>query len=364
MQGWNRGASMDDKDASKVKGGRARADKLDPERRKEIASQAATARWRGVGKPLKATHAGVMSVNDLSLECANLPDGRRVVSEAAIMRALGRGYSGYYSQRDATADEGSAVLPRYVAPLALKPFISKDLHDLLSNPIAYTLPEGSNTAKGIEAQALPKICRVWIEARNAGKLTKVQQRTADLAEILSFGFAEVGIAALIDEATGYQEVRDRKALQEILNQYIGAELAKWAARFSNDFYKQMCRLKGLEFNPASSRRPYILARITIDVVYDRIGPGLTEELKRKKAQKLAEGGRDHRLHQWLTEKIGIPALDHHLTGVTFLGKSFTDGDWDGFHRALDRVAPAYNRTLPLDFFDDPNSNANASQQPS
>ena len=50
------------------------------------------------------------------------------------MQALGRGYSGYYSQRDAAAEEGSAVLPRYVAPLALKPFIPDELVALLSEP--------------------------------------------------------------------------------------------------------------------------------------------------------------------------------------------------------------------------------------
>jgi len=63
------------------------------------------------------------------------------------MRALGRGYSGYYSQRDAAAEEGSAVLPRYVAPLALKPFISDDLVSLLSEPIAY-MPTGGNITSG------------------------------------------------------------------------------------------------------------------------------------------------------------------------------------------------------------------------
>ena len=34
------------------------------------------------------------------------------------------------------------------------------------------------------------------------------------------GFAQVGIAALVDEATGYQEVRDRKALQAILDAFL------------------------------------------------------------------------------------------------------------------------------------------------
>ena len=93
----------------------------------------------------------------------------------------------------------------------------------------------------------------------------------------------------------------------------------------------------------------MLPPVTVDVVYDRIGPGLTEELKKRKAEKIKEGGRGHKLHQWLTEEIGHPALAHHLSGVTFMARMFNDGDWKGFHDALDRVAQPYNKTMLLPF---------------
>jgi hypothetical protein len=41
-----------------------------------------------------------------------------------------------------------------------------------------------------------------------------------------------------------------------------------------------------------------------------------------------------------------------LSGLTFLAKSFNDGDWEGFCRADDRVVPKYNRTMLLPFSDD------------
>jgi hypothetical protein len=55
----------------------------------------------------------------------------------------------------------------------------------------------------------------------------------------------------IDEATGHQEVRDRLALQEILDKYLRKEFAKWAKRFPDEFYIEMFKLKGWEWRGMS-----------------------------------------------------------------------------------------------------------------
>ena len=331
-----------------AKGGMARAEKLSPERRKEIAATAAAARWRSA--PIKATHAGVLRIGEVALDCANLPDGRRVISEAAIMRALGRGYSGYYSQRDAAAGEGSAVLPRYVAPLALKPFITNELLSLLSQPIAYLPPEGKTLYKGIEAQALPKICRVWLEARNAGRLpNKAQKRTAEKAEILSFGFAEVGIAALIDEATGAQDDRAKNALAKILEDFIAKELRPYVRTFPTDFYKEMFRLRKWKWPdlPADQRkRPVLVGKLTDNVVYDRLAPGVKQRLKDLIGRN--ESGRlKHKMFQRLTEQIGDPKLREHLASVVALMKAADD--WPQFMTMINRSLKRYK---PLPLFDE------------
>ena len=57
------------------------------------------------------------------------------------------------------------------------------------------------------------------------------------------GFARVGIIALVDEATGYQEFRAREALEEILQKFISNELMKWVKTFPDEFYQQMFRLE-------------------------------------------------------------------------------------------------------------------------
>ena len=76
------------------------------------------------------------------------------------------------------------------------------------------------------------------------------------------GLAHVGIVALVDEATGYQEVRDRLALQAILDKYLWKEFAAWAKRFPDEFYREMFGLKNWSYNPMSVARPGIVGGST------------------------------------------------------------------------------------------------------
>jgi hypothetical protein len=54
--------------------------------------------------------------------------------------------------------------------------------------------------------------------------------------------SRVGIIALVDEATGYQYIRDKKELELVLGAYISDEVAKWQLTFTEDFYEQIFRL--------------------------------------------------------------------------------------------------------------------------
>jgi hypothetical protein len=248
---------------------------------------------------------------------------------------------------------GERKIAAFMARLAEKGIDVKGLVARANSPIRFIPPHGGNPADGYEAMILPDICAVIIDA--AQKLERPGKKLKELASraaTLQHGFAIVGIIALVDEATGYQAFRDRHALQKILDRYIGKELAKWAERFRDEFYEQMFRLRGWTYDPGSSRRPMAMAQMTVDLVYDRLGPGLTKELKAKELDRREkEGGKRH-LHRWLTPEVGHPELERHLSGLTFMAKSYGDGDWERFHRAVDRSAPKYNRTLLLPFPDE------------
>ena len=100
-------------------------------------------------------------------------------------------------------------------------------------------------AYGYRAEILPKVCDVFLDAEKAKVLRHDQLHIAAQGHILIRGLAHTGIAALIDEATGYQEVRDKRALQAILDGYLQKAFAAWA--IPDEFMKQMFRLRGWQW---------------------------------------------------------------------------------------------------------------------
>ncbi len=337
---------MDDSDGKKdpaaVARGHARAAALSTAQRKAIAKAAAASRWKDHVKVAHATHAGTLTVGDYELDCVVLEDERRVISQRGVQRALRRPHSGQMFQR---AREAGDNLPIYLSDPALKPFISEELLVVISQPIPYTHSKGGGLARGIEASSLPAICDVWLKARAAGALKgRAQLRTAMQAEILVRSLAGVGIVALVDEATGYQYDRARNALAEILEKFIRKELAAWVKTFPEDYYQHLFRLRKLNYDQFSSRRPPLVGKDTRDIVYRRLAPGVVEELE-KLNPKLPAGHRRARHHQWLTEDVGHPKLREHLLKVTALMSAARD--WDDFRRLLDRALPRYGDTLKL-----------------
>jgi len=363
-------ASMAD-ESIQSKGGLARAEALTPKKRKEIAQKAATTRWQIQKHVPDATHAGIVKIGGSEIQCAVLNDGRRVITQKAFLDAIGR------SRPSGGEAEKAAIenLPIFLASPNLKPFISEELRrsaiPVLFRPrraggrqTAEGGKGGRGYALGYQAQVLTETFKVFLDAKDAGVLTKTQKRIAERCSILLRAIATVGIIALVDEATGFQYVRDRNALQAILDEYIGKELAKWAKRFPDEFYKQVFRLKGWAYNPDSSKRPLQMARITCDLVFDRIGPGLTKELKERRQEIFEATGKTGKLHQIMTPDVGHPALQHHISGIEFLARACPDGAYEKFYQAMERVAPKNNRTLPLPFPDESISDAIGLARPS
>ena len=160
------------------------------------------------------------------------------------------------------------------------------------------------------------------------------------------GLARVGIVALVDEATGFQEIRDRRALEAILDRFLRKELAAWAKRFPDEFYQEIFRLKGWQWKGMSINRPSVVGKYTNDLVYQRLAPGILAELQSRNP-KGQRGQRKSRHHQWLTEDVGHPALAQHLYAL--IGFMRVSSDWDQFYRFVTRAFPKKNETMLLDF---------------
>jgi len=339
---------MKDKTAGKAKGGFARAAALSPEQRSEIARRAASSRWDG-DLP-QATHEGEFRIGSTAISCAVLSGGRRIVTQAAFMRAIGRARSP--KAGTGVLSTGVDQLPFFLQAEALKPFIPSDLVGS-TNPTFYRGVTGAKKV-GYGAELLPAVANVYLAFRDDclarwGKVPTRYERMVRAADLAVRALAEVGIVALIDEATGYQEVRDRDALQKILDAYIGKELAKWVKTFPEEFYEEVFRLRGWTYTPGSNKRPMEVARVTSDLVYMRLAPGVLEQL-RALTPRDEKGRLKNKLHQRLSRDVGHPALKDHLSGLVYLAKA--SDSWDAFYVSVDRVAPKFGQTLALPWPDD------------
>lgn len=319
----------------KARGAQARADKLSPGRRQEIARKAALTRWDG--SIPKATHVGNLKIGPIDLPCAVLEDGRRVLTQEGFLKAIGRAAKAKGGQGVRTAVDG---MPPFLVANNLKPFIHTDLLDS-TKAIAFRGVKGGQTF-GYPAELLPRICQVYLDARDKKVLLAGQEHIARQCDVLIRGLAQVGIVGLIDEATGYQEVRDRLALQAILDKYLLKEFAAWAKRFPDEFYREMFRLK--DWQGTWKKRPNVVGSYTNDLVYDRLAPGILEELQDRNP-KDNRGYRKTKHHQWLTEDIGHPALTQHLHAI--LGLMRASNNWGEFYRMIERAFPKKKQEIEI-----------------
>lgn len=330
-----------EKPVGRAKGGLARMEGTTANERKELAKKAASARWSGEIK--QATHGDPdhpLKIGDIEIPCYVLEDETRVLSQrGVVVSGLGIQYSGKASRG------GADRLTTFLQGNALSPFVSSDLLALVQNPIRFGSPGG--LAFGYPATILADICDVVLNARKAGKLQAQQMHIADRCEILLRGFARVGIIALVDEATGFQRDRTATALAKILEVFIAKELQKYVQTFPPDYYEQIFRLRDMDYSKDTVQRPRYFGVLTNDIVYDRLAPGVLEELRKANPKDEITGRRKHKNFQWLTNNVGYPKLREHLGAV--IATMRMSNDWHDFKAKLDKYYPRQGKPTQLSF---------------
>ena len=338
-----------------AKGGHKRAEALSPSERTDIARTAAAARWNS-GIP-HASHEGTFSIGESEIGAAVLPNGQRLLTQATFLRALGRSRSPKAGTGVLSTVDG---MPFFLQAEALKPFISEDL--AASTTPIFFIDGAGRRAVGYDAQLLPKVANVYLKMRDAHTdadrpIPKTYASIIRACDTLVRGLAEVGIIALVDEATGYQDVRDRRALQAILDQFLRAEQAKLAKRFPDEFYREIFRLNGWTWRGMKVNRPQVVAHYTKDIVYSRITPDLLARLEELNP-KDDRGRRPVAHFQWLTDEIGLPALTQHIHASMALMRA--SSTWKEFKALLDKSLPRKTRLSDLPLF----AGATSSEPPS
>jgi hypothetical protein len=332
---------------SQSKAGKASANKLTREQRRARAAAGAQARWakadpsrKRLPRAICGSHDRPLRIGDISIPCYVLEDEIRVLTAGGMGDGMGLARGG-------SMIAGMNRLELFISRNRISAFVTSDLAERIRTPIVFITPTGGK-AYGYAAEILVELCEVVLKARQAGVLQMQQQKIAHQCEILTRGLARTGIVGLVDEVTGYQYIRARSALEKILDQWLTKELQPWKKQFPNDFYRRIFELNDWEYDPSSVKRPSVIGHWTNDIVYERLGPGLRDELE-DYAGRDENGRLKHRLHQYFTSKHGIPELQSHLAGVVALMKAA--GNWRQFKEMLQRAYPKPHTTLSMAFDD-------------
>lgn len=222
---------------------------------------------------IKATHKGTL-FNGL-LDCYVLEDERRVVSQRGVVCAL-------------TNDSaGSTPLGRYLRRLPNR------FQHLTTQPVLSFARPGGGVAKGRSVEWLSDLLDAYVDAFMGGELHTQQADLARRAHEIQRAASKVGWIALVDEATGFQAVREATALSFAFRAILLESQCQWDLMWPEDFAASMCRLHRVAFD---GRQPKFLAS-TYEKLYRLIlGDEVYEELKRRNPEP--SYGTNH--HQWLT----------------------------------------------------------------
>jgi hypothetical protein len=289
---------------------------------------------------LKATHEGKIKIGDNELNVAVLNDGTRVITQSAVFKAFGRTKRGRMKEEVRVPN-----MPAFIDANNLQPFINQDLKGVL-NTITYESKSG-NDSEGYDANILPLMCKMYLDAREAKALKRQQYTLARASEILLLGLSKIGITALVDEATGYQYEREKDALQIILKAYISEELLKWQKMFPDTFYFEIFRLNNWDYTVNGiNKRPGVIGKWTKELIYKQLPKGVLEELK-VKTPKSEAGNYTARFFQSLTHDIGHPALTAQIYKV--IGIMNISSTWDEFKSNFNRMVDRNNGQTELNF---------------
>lgn len=313
------------------KGGRARAESMTKEQRRESARIAAIARWRNSGVDDTseeipwAVAEGELEFQDRHIPCAVLDNGLRVLTQQGVLTAMGRA-------RAAKGGEGASKggMPAFLRARNLAPFITNSVRELTAPIIYKPMVGGYTSAEGLRgiafgcvADALPLICQVYVDADDAGVLIATQKHIADTARRLLDALKAVAMVALIDEATGYQAIRAHNELQRILEAYVLPEHRPWIKSVPVEFTKELYRVWGWNVRSESTQGPRYAGKLIRKYIYEQLPFPVLPELDRKNPSN-KKSQRRYRHHQFLTDEMGREHFKTQLAGVTALLRASRD----------------------------------------
>lgn len=271
-----------------------------------------------------------LRLGNLEIPCYVLEDGTRVFSGRGIQKILG-----------STSPSGS-WLSRFISDEAKKDHFQAGENSILArinNPIKFnrnTSGGSQSMTNGYEVTLLIDICIAIIDLDAAG--INIDPIIVSNANIILRAVAKVGIIALVDEATGYNKVKERAKdeLQKFLNRFLSEEASKWVKTFNDSFFEMIYKMRGWDWK-MTNKKPGVVGQWINDIVYKRLAPGVYLELQDLNP-KDENGHRKEKHHQYLSNETGKPMLKGYLNTIEALGRA-ADYDWDTFMALLNKAYP-------------------------
>lgn len=326
-------------------GGKTRAKKLTSEQRREIARKAAQARWsktknspkeqashRDQLEPLEGTECqeeellstksnslpsaifwGSLDLMSKEVPCYVLDNGQRIIGRTAANEML-------------TGIKGGGNFENTISVRSLAPFL--DATSIIDQLVAFHLTGVENlgiAVKGMPADVFIDVCRAFVKALEASynrppdanypPLTDRQKEMAVQASMFLAAVAKVGLDALIDEATGYQEIREKDALEVKLRAYLEGEMRKWEKTFPDELWIEFGRLTN--WKGSIHKRPKYWGKLVMDLIYEYLDSDVAQWLRENAPRP--KGGQNY--HQWLSSQYGLQKLIQHIWQVIGMAKT-------------------------------------------
>ena len=319
------------KDPAKVAAAKARAKALSPEKRRQIAAQAAAKRWN---KTFIATHKGSFLEDfGLDIECyvLNDPGKTAVISQRGMGQAIG------FSRR-------GSRLTVFVGSKTMADYIGRDLREKINNPFVFQPSKAAArlAANGYDATILIDLCTAILNAKADGKLKGSRyNKMIEQAEIILVASAKNGIRQLVYALAGYSPTTDE--VIAAFKHYVQEEARKYEPEFPNELYMQWHRL--YRISVPNRGKPWQFKHLTVRHIYHPLAQSSGRLYSLLKALKAKDGNRQKKLFQFLNE-IGARALRIHLGRVLEMAES--SGSQDEYEQKIrNRFGPQQEIELVL-----------------
>lgn len=255
----------------------------------------------------------------IQVPCAVVKDGAniiRVINNKGLFNAFGRNSHGR------RAVEG---LPSAVTAKGIAKYIPKEEWPLLQE-IRYKC--GKKVYSGYNAEALIVIVKAYLKAEEKNELLEKQKPQLRQAKAILINLAGQRIRDLVDRATGYVNETQISALEKLVEKmYLNdIPLTTIARRFSGEFYKEVYRIHGWNFNANSSKRPQYVGAFTKKYVYSLLPDCVMKEIESRNpiVKEKDYHYRKNKYYHFLTVDTGIKELDDVIKMLIKVMKISTD----------------------------------------